>query len=168
MLTLKIDGIRAVQKMARDVAKSEVALRNRTKPLERIKKRQIRRWVQNFHSEGGEYGVWSPLRPWTMGSRQALGYGASGPKLVRTGALLGFFNKENQAGVVNAENISWLIQGDGSGGSYAVFHQTGYYNYLTGGFVPARKMWELDEKDADVVEEEMKRYVDQIIKQYYS
>lgn len=166
MFTLAVDrqSIRALDKLSSDTAKFRDDLADRSRPLKKVKRRQIARWQKHFRSEGGEYGRWKPLAPATVANRG----GSAHPILIQSGRMLGWVNTQNNAGIVSAQSVHWDFSGDGSDGSYAVFHQTGSVNVPWRTTNPARKIWELDEQDESTAEEILQEYVDGIVRKYYS
>lgn len=172
MLTLNINRqtFRQIDELTADTRAAIADLKDRKDVLKIIKTKQNRRWRDNFRSEGASYGRWQPLRPATVARRG----GSAHPILIQSGRMLGWVHAQNRAAVVTADAVLWNIHGDGSGGSYAVFHQTGSFNVpwtnWTGRFTfnPARKIWDIDAIDEARAEREMSAFVDRILAEHFS
>lgn len=158
--------IRAVQRSARS---AKTALSDRRIPLEKIKRKQLRRWDENFNNQGTLYGKWAALEPTTLTDRRNRGYG-DGPILVRSGALSNWVTTRNRAGTVAAQSLRWSFTGrsGGAGGASAPFHSSGFYNVAAGRYVAPRVIWDLNQEDQDNAQRELDKYVDTIIKKYFS
>lgn len=166
MLTLKIHH--DIANARKSLVKLRDSLHDLKPAFEKIKKRQIKRWDQNFTGEGRFYGNWAALEESTVIDRRNKGYGPR-PILVRGGSLLGWVNEHNQAGKVAAQSVHWEFQGvsGGAGGASAPFHSEGFYNVAAGRDVHPRKIWDLNEDDEKNAEDEMNRYIDRIIARYF-
>jgi phage gpG-like protein len=147
------------------VQKARVALDERQPLMQRIKDRQIRRWATNFNSQGALYGAWPALSPFTLARRAREGSGSK--MLVRTGRLVSWVTANNRAGVVDNQSVHWNFRFSGKDGSYAVFHNDGYYSVLYKAPVPARLIWDLNEQDENEIAELTEDYVDAVIARYF-
>jgi len=168
MITIKVEGTKEIDAFLRKAKKAQDQLEDLSKPLTKIKEQQTSRWAKNFTSEGGVYDRWAPLADWTLEERDSMGFG-SGPILVRNGTLLAHFVEQNEAGEVTNDAINWEMSNKGGSRGYAaatVSHHSGYDTAL-GTHVPARKLWDLDEKDVQNAEKILEKYVDSIIKRYF-
>jgi hypothetical protein len=145
------------------------SIENRTSVMQKIKRKQLRRWKTNFIGQGSEYGKWRALRPRTVAVRKSMGLGPT-PILIRGGSLLGWVNTHNSAGVVSSQAIHWEFHGKsgGAGGASAPFHSEGYFNVPAGVYVPPRIIWNLDATDRTNAERELEEYVDTVIQKYFS
>lgn len=170
MLQIKIDT-KELDAFIRKLEKGRDQLERLEKPLKKVKEKQIARWAKNFTSQGGIYDKWAPLSPdWTIPERQAQGYG-SGPILIRNGTLLAHFVEQNEAGEVTNDAINWEMSNKGSSRGYAastVSHHTGYPNPIPGrGSIPARKLWDFDEKDVETARKILNDYIEDIMEKYF-
>jgi hypothetical protein len=146
-------------------------LNDRSKPLNKIKQKQITRWSHNFAKQGTEYGSrWDDLSPATIQSRER----PSAPMLVQTGSLFQHFTKLNKGGVVSDTNVKWIMtnaEGEHGGAANILYHHFGgenhgwYFGSLSD--VPARPMWDMDEQDAESAKEELAKWMDGILLKYF-
>jgi hypothetical protein len=165
------DGFRRdLRKLFRNLNTMEEKLKDRTDPLQKIKKRQVKRWDANFNSQGGLYGAWEPLAEDFTVSRRSKPRSNRRP-LYETGALYRHFGYLNNRGEVTNDAIYWNMgQGGSTDGTYAIFHHFGYENRGLGGGlspVPARVLWAINADDRDAAEEIMFKWVDDIIDRWF-
>lgn len=168
MITFKVKA-KGLDAAIKKMEQGREKLDNLKDPLDKIKTKQIRRWAQNFSSQGGIYDKWAPLSPdWTIPERVAEGYGA-GPILVRQGTLLAHFVEQNEAGEVSNDAINWTMSNKGSTRGYAAATVSMHQGYTTAlnTEVPARKLWDFDATDKRNAEKELEKYVERIIKRYF-
>lgn len=152
-----------------DMIEMRSKLEDRKKPLYAIKKYQLRRWAKNFDQEGKIYGAWRPLRLYTQIDRAFQGYAPAHPILQREGTLLSWVTQKNKEGKFAADAITWEFHANGAkDGSYAVFHDTGYFNRPFNTYVPPRVIWDVNAEDEDANEKRMANYVDSVLAQYFS
>jgi hypothetical protein len=167
MISIRFD-MRGIAGAIRSTLTVMHKLENREPALERIKREQIMRWIENYAGEGSEYGGWKGLSGMTLAERSRMGYGA-GPILQRSGGTFRDVIAQSDDGKVSNTMIDWVFRNrySGRGAPYPVSHDSGYTSPLTGGAVPARTIWDLDGEDeqraADLIEE----YVDQIISAHF-
>ena len=153
---------RTKQKMERGLAKLE----DRSDVMTKIKKRQIKRWENNFNTQGSIYTKWKDLAPSTRENR-----GRSAVVLNETGGLFQHFVDINSKGEVGNDSVSWNIfnKRHGMGGSKGTLvHQFGFGP--KGGFrshVPARPLWQFDQRDEDAGAKMIEDYVERILDQYF-
>lgn len=165
-----------------NLARADAALHDQSAPLTKIKKRQIKRWATNFTEEGGIYETWPPIAAygvnkdgeevlgWTGRDRVAMGLAPDHEILVRSEGTFASFVTQNEAGEVGNSAVDWTFRNTGGGargGAYPVSHHTGYTTAL-GSYVPARKLWDLDEEDADEALEITEQYINKVIRTYFS
>lgn len=147
----------------------KLRLEDYTKPLQAIKKYQIRRWAKNFTSEGGIYGAWAPLAAYTNDERESEGYPREHPILRRSGKLLGWVDTHNKLGKVSADAVYWEFHASGAkDGSYAVFHDGGFFSTKFGVPVPSRVIWDVNSDDEDGNEKRVANYVEQVLQDYFT
>ena len=77
----------------------------------------------NFMSQGGLYGGWAPLSPYTVADREKHGFPPA-PMMYRTGTLMdSLVSLEGPPNVIGPEEATF-----GTDVSYAEFHQYGTHN----------------------------------------
>ena len=167
MLKIRVDprSLQSVGELMADARSARLALRTLREPYERIKEKQIKRWVQNFDGQGRIYGAWPRLSPkWTIPERELMGVGQH--ILIRGGALFDSFASQNEAGEIEDRGVFWNFRN--SQGAFPVRHSEGYTNPIRNrASVPARKLWDLDQHDEDVAVQEHERYINRIITMYF-
>lgn len=124
----------------------------------RLENRQVRRWMKNYNSEGAEYGQkWAkyvkPKSTWDTQYRLNPRYNI-GSTLNRTGTQKGQHSSQMRESassysiaVGEGLGVSWKFSNDIASGYYAVSHHTGYTFGKKNSEVPARQIWDLDQKD---------------------
>ena len=163
-----------MKQLVRNAERAEAKLRDRREPLQRIKKRQVQRWQNNFFTQGGEYGSkWAPLSPFTVGRR----IGGADIPLVETGGLLTHFTRLNAAGEVSNEAVTWnMSNAGGFGGAAHILEQHFGISPNRGkplgpnvqmGDVPSRPLWDLDDKDEEQTGDLLYEWVGRIVNQYF-
>lgn len=167
MITVTAHGLKETrQKLIR--AKRD--LERRQPAHQKIKKRQVKRWRQQYQSEGAEYGGWAALALSTLEERARFGYGA-GPILRRSGGTYRSAVNQAQAGNVTDQSTQWIFRNQGGGmrgGPYPLSHHTGYPNPMSGRRpIPARPVWPIDGKDEAEAAKIMEQYVDEVIARYF-
>jgi len=160
-----------LKRLAKNVKRGTQKLHDRTEPLQKIKKRQVKRWAVNFDRSGSIYGAWAPLADWTVANR----IGGTGRKpLVETGALREYFMSMNNEGQITTAELSWDFKNRGgfSGGPQHILEQ--HFGIdpnkgLGGGLapVPARVLWDLNAEDRDAAEDIMFQWVERIVDMYF-
>lgn len=150
-------------RLVKKLQRTQHALERRSKAHKAIMQRQITRWDKNFGAEGAEYGSqWAALsEDWTVEER-----GSSSPILVRSGDLHRSFVGQNAAGVVTDDAVKWSFHN--AYPPYPLSHHTGYPNPISNrADIPARPLWQLDNKDEEAAREELDKFIKMQIKQNF-
>ena len=166
-----------IRQSARRLGRTIEKLEDRSDIMEKMKKRQVRRWETNFNTQGSIYGRWAPLSQFTI-SRRTIARGIT--PLRDRNTLYPHFTAMNEAGEVSNDAVNWNFRNKGRDGSFG-----GAQNILTQHFglrdnrgrplgpnvpmgpVPARTLWDFNEKDEDAGEKMLDQWVTRILNQFF-
>lgn len=154
MITMRVSSgtIKALDRRSKAVRDAIGSLDDRRELLEGIKKDQAERWSEDFME--GSAGGWAPTSVSQQARRIKEGYSPT-PTLIRSGATLEHFVRQNQQGRVNAASITWNFTN--REGAYTVSHHTGFN--LGGSTVPARPLWDIDPEDEEHIVRDIEEFV---------
>lgn len=147
------------------VRRTMLALENRTKPLQKIKRYQTKQWEANFTSTGGIYGKWPPHSPNTRGAKKLL---------YRTGNMFASIKDQQNKGMVSSDGIFWSFTNPGPrspNGSWPLVHHFGAdivqprMNRTIS--IPARKIWDFNQSDADNAGRIMDQWVEEVVRTHF-
>lgn len=160
-----------LKKFAKNIDRMEHKLEDRTNPIQKIKKRQVKRWAANFSRQGAIYDKWDPLHASTI-RRRIRGSGTT--PLVETGGLFSHFVEMNEAGEITNDSVTWNFYNRSgfSGGAQNILGQHFGINPnkgLGGGMepVPARVLWDFNQEDREAAEDIMSDWVFKIVETYF-
>jgi phage gpG-like protein len=161
-----IEDFKRIGRLSKSMDRGMKKLNEREDLMTKLKSRQIKRWEANFNTQGSLYTRWEKLAPSTLRNR-----GRSAQTLYDTGGLYKHFVNINEKGEIGNDSVTWNVfnKRHGVGGSQgATVHQFGFGP--RGGFmssVPARPMWQFDQKDEDAGAKMIDQYVTRILRQHF-